>query len=152
MRIPYTPRSLTTMIQQASMSTERCSITFSPIINQRLTSYVGINALRNRGLSLQPLPRIPTIKPDIYDNACFEQIACAGLTQKFNGSPDHFIPTLNWIHVCQQNEVWYSAAITDNGASIDLVQQFSKVPLSLLIKDQAKIIWTRLDSEIHVFT
>jgi hypothetical protein len=42
------------------------------------------------------LPVVPVIltKPDIYDNAKFEQIACAGLAPKYDGSPDNLVPML----------------------------------------------------------
>jgi hypothetical protein len=42
---------------------------------------------------------MPTHRPSIapkhgtYDNACFEQIAFTGLSQKQDSSPDNLIPT-----------------------------------------------------------
>jgi hypothetical protein len=79
--------------------------------------------------------------PDIYDNARFEQIACAGLQPKYNGSPDELIPTLNTIHIRRQNEAWYSATflIQDN-IQIDLVRQFSQAHLDA-VQNKAKPLW-----------
>lgn len=48
---------------------------------------LAINTLKDRGVS-PPLTATVTPKaPDIFDNARFEQIACAGLQPKYNGSP-----------------------------------------------------------------
>jgi hypothetical protein len=70
---------------------------FSPISNQRSNlsqveqlndaefqtmASVFIQTMRSRGLSLPSIPIITPPKSDIYDNARFEQIACAGLSQK----------------------------------------------------------------------
>jgi hypothetical protein len=60
----------------------------------------------------QPLQQLVTsrdITPDIYSNARFEQIACAGLSVKFDGTAENLIPTLDLIHICRLNEVWNSA-------------------------------------------
>jgi len=37
--------------------------------------------------------------PYIYSNARFEQITCAGLSTKFDGSAETLIPTLDLIHI-----------------------------------------------------
>jgi hypothetical protein len=89
------------------------------------------DALTARNL---PLPRAlsssHSAKHEIYDNARFEQIACTGLPQKYDGSPDNLIPTLNLIHIRRLNEVWGDATyFTRNGVKIDLIQHFSKVTL-----------------------
>jgi hypothetical protein len=70
---------------------------FSPISNQcsnlsqveqlsdaefQTMASVFIQTMRSRGLSLPSIPIITPPKSDIYDNARFEQIACAGLSQK----------------------------------------------------------------------
>jgi hypothetical protein len=75
----------------------------------------GLRLLRHRSVVCSPinptlapvnsplLPSTPDSTPipkvDIYDNARFEQIACAGLTAKYDGSPEQLIPTLNLIHL-----------------------------------------------------
>jgi len=46
---------------------------------------------------------------DICSNTHFEQIACAGLSVKFDGSSENLIPTSDLIHICCINEVWNSA-------------------------------------------
>jgi len=107
------------------------------------------DALTARNL---PLPRAlslsQTAKHDIYDNARFEQIACAGLPQKYDGSPDNLIPTLNLIHIRRLNEVWGDATyFTRNGAKIDLIQHFSKVTLQE-VKDYVTKIWSAPDANI----
>jgi hypothetical protein len=52
------------------------------------------------------------------------------LPQKYDGSPDNLIPTLNLIHIRRLNEVWGDATyFTRNGVKIDLIQHFSKVTL-----------------------
>lgn len=91
--------------------------------------------------------------PDIYSNARFEQIACAGLSMKFDGSAETLIPTLDLIHIRRINEVWNSATyITDEqGKLLDLIHHFSKVPLEL-IKQQAKILWDSTESEVQRHT
>ena len=82
----------------------------------RLLSHHILDALRSRGLDsplVPPNPRttsvaVPAVAPatvttlvlansDIYDNACFEQIACAGLSQKYNGSSDQLSAHLSSI-------------------------------------------------------
>jgi len=68
------------------------------------------NALKARRIPL-PRPLSSTVaKPVIYDNAHFEQIACTGLVQKYVGSPNNLIPTLNLIHIRRQDEVWEPTA------------------------------------------
>jgi len=58
------------------------------------------DAMRARGLPLpQEITATSSSKPDIYDNASFDRITCAGLPQKYDGSPDNLIPTLNLIHI-----------------------------------------------------
>jgi hypothetical protein len=86
--------------------------------------------------------------PDIYANARFEQIACAGLPVKFDGSPEQLIPTLDLIHIRRINEVWHSATyVKKNNVVIDLIHQFSKVTLAD-IQNQAKVLWTAPDVEL----
>ncbi len=88
---------------------------------------LSLNTLHDRGISfsrsMQPAPKTT----DIFDNAKFEQIACAGLQPKYNGSPDELIPTLKAIHIHHQNEVWYAATfIIQEGKSTDLVRNFKQ--------------------------
>jgi hypothetical protein len=113
---------------------------FSPISNQwsnlsqveqlsdaelQTMASVFLQTMRSRGLSLLSLPIITPPKSDIYDNARFEQSACAGLSQKYDGTPDPLIPTLNLIYLCRQNEVWNEATfMSANGVIVDLVHQF----------------------------
>jgi len=116
--------------------------------SQTLSRYV-LTTLRSWGLTLPtiaPTPNLsPTVPPapvptvvttpiasrsDIYDNARFEQIACTGLSQKYNGSPDQLIPTLNLIHLRRQNEVWFGATfLTIDDKMIDLIKDFSRLTL-----------------------
>jgi hypothetical protein len=126
-----------------------------------------LDALRSRGLSSPPVPPnpgtplvavsavapatvtppVPT-KPNIYDNTHFERIACAGLSQRYDGSPDHLIPTLNLIHLCWQNEVWYTATfLTIEGKVIDLVKDFSRVTLESA-KQQAIQLWSMPNANV----
>jgi hypothetical protein len=49
--------------------------------------------------------------PNIFDSTKFEQILCAGLTPKYDGSSASLIPTTNAIHIRHKNEVWYLATI-----------------------------------------
>jgi len=52
------------------------------------------DAMRARGLPLpQEITATSSSKPDIYDNASFDRITCAGLPQKYDGSQDNLIPT-----------------------------------------------------------
>jgi hypothetical protein len=88
------------------------------------------------------------LMPDIYANAHFEQIACAGLATKFDGSSEQLIPTLDLIHIRRINEVWNSATyIKRNGVMIDLIHNFSKVTLAD-VQHQAKMLWATSDVEI----
>jgi len=113
---------------------------------------VLLQTLCKRGLSI-PVPLTVTPpKSDMYNNAYFEQIACAGLSQKYDGTPDPLIPTLNLIHLRRQNKVWYEATFMSvNGVKNDLVHQFSKNLLST-IKDQAKQLWSLLDAPVQRHT
>jgi hypothetical protein len=102
---------------------------------------LAINTLRDRGVSTPTtVPQAPKT-PDIFDNARFEQIACAGLQPKYNGSPEELIPTLNMIHIRRQNEVWYAATfLPQDGDQVDLVRQFSQVRLET-VKNNASLLW-----------
>jgi hypothetical protein len=102
---------------------------------------LALNTLRDRGVHLPPiLPSAPKT-PDIFDNARFEQIACAGLQEKYDGRPDSLIPTLNAIHIRRQNEVWYSATfVMQDGLQLDIVRNFSKLRLETVL-NQAKLLW-----------
>jgi hypothetical protein len=133
----------------------------------RLLSHHVLDALRSRGLSSPPVPpnpRTPSVavpafapvtvtppvptRPDIYDNARFEQIACAGLSQCYDMSPDQLIPTLNLIHLCRQNEVWYTATfLTAEGKVIDLVKDFPRITLESA-KQQATQLWSMPNANI----
>jgi hypothetical protein len=140
---------------------------FSPISNQRSNlsqveqlsdaelqtmASVFLQTMRSCGLSLPSLPIIMPPKSDIYDNARFEQIACAGLSQKYDGTLDPLIPTLNLIHLRRQNEVWYEATfMSANGVTVDLVHQFSKASLTT-VKDQAKRLWSLLNASVQRHT
>jgi hypothetical protein len=57
------------------------------------------DALKARGLPLPSSLPSSAVKNDIYNNTGFKQIACAGLPQKYDRSPDNLIPTLNLIHI-----------------------------------------------------
>jgi hypothetical protein len=106
---------------------------------QVLTS-LALNALRTRGISMNAIPHVPKV-PDIFDNAKYEQIACAGLQLKYNGSPDELIPTLNMIHIRRQNEVWYAATfLRQDNSNIDLVRQFSQIKQET-VQSKAKELW-----------
>jgi hypothetical protein len=64
-------------------------------------------------------------KPNIYDNAKFEQISCMGLAHKYDSSPDNLVPMLNLIHLWCQNKVWYSTTfLSVYGQKIDLIKDF----------------------------
>jgi hypothetical protein len=91
--------------------------------------------LQTRGVQLQlPPPPLPPQLLDPCDNAKYEQIACASLKPRYNGSAKELIPTLNLFHIRRQNETWYPATILklQDGTSVDLVQQFSKVQTETL--------------------
>jgi hypothetical protein len=61
---------------------------------------LALAALRNQGLPMPMMPAsVATPKPDIYDNAQFEHITCAGLPKKYDGSPDNLIPMLTFTFV-----------------------------------------------------
>jgi hypothetical protein len=102
---------------------------------------------------IQTLVSPPKHLPDIYANARFEQIACAGLAIKFDGSAENLIPTLDLIHVRHINEVWNSATYIANskGTTLDLIHHFSKIQLNT-VKQQAKTLWDGADSEINGHT
>jgi hypothetical protein len=70
---------------------------------------LAINTLRNLGIEFNTSVPQTLKKPDIFDNAKYEQIACNGLQPKYDGSPDELIPTLNAMHIRRQNEAWYVA-------------------------------------------
>jgi hypothetical protein len=76
-----------------------------------------LEAMRVRGLSIPcELTSSSSVRHDMYNNTCFTQIACIGLTQKYDGSPDNLIPTLNLTHIRHLNEVWGAATyFTQNG-------------------------------------
>jgi hypothetical protein len=97
---PVTPaqqgRSSSTLFQDQTTSTN-----FRDLNNEELQVLVtlAINTLRDRGIAFNTtIPSAPKV-PDIFDNAKFEQIACAGLQPKYDGSPNELIPTLNAIHI-----------------------------------------------------
>jgi hypothetical protein len=91
-------------------------------------------------------------KPDIYDNARFEQIACAGVSQCYDESPNQLMPTLNLIHLCRLNEVWYTATfLTIEGKVTDLVKDFSRITLESA-KQQATQLWSMPDANIQRHT
>jgi hypothetical protein len=115
-----------------------------------LLSNAIMAAMSTRGLSNMPQSIVSSSgKPDIYDNARFEQIACAGLQQKYDGSPDQLIPTINLVHIRRQNEVWSSATyIMQDGKKIDMIQQFSQV-LPQTVQDQAKLLWDDPDVDTN---
>lgn len=66
---------------------------------------LAISAFCYRGISVSSLVPPAPKTPDIFDDANFEQIACAGLGPKDNGSLDELIPTLKAINIRCQNEV-----------------------------------------------
>jgi len=97
--------------------------------------------LWERGITIPNPPIIPR-PPDAFKNAKYEQIACAGLKPRYNGSPNELIPTLNLIRIHQQNETWCPAIfITDaSGVTINLMQEFSKVDGTTVLS-RAKSVW-----------
>lgn len=116
---------------------------FTDISNEDLQvlTNLALNALKDRCI-LYPPPIPPTPKPpDVFDNAKYEQIACAGLQPRYNGSPDELIPTLNMIHIRRQNEVWYAATfLSQDGSKTDLVRHFSQVKQET-VQNKAKELW-----------
>lgn len=58
-------------------------------------------------VTITPEPK----QPNMFDNAKFEQLACAGLTPTYDSSAAGLIPMLNAIHIRRKNEVWYSATM-----------------------------------------
>lgn len=91
------------------------------------------DALKARGLPLPSSLPSSAVKNDIYNNTGFKQIACAGLPQKYDRSPDNLIPTLNLIHIRWQNEVWEPATyFLHKGKTVDLMHKFLKVLLSTI--------------------
>jgi hypothetical protein len=75
-----------------------------------------------------------------------KQIACTGIKPLYDGSPQELIPTLNAIHIRSQNESWYRATfILQDGETLDLVRQFSKVKHNVVL-NQARLLWADLDS------
>jgi hypothetical protein len=79
---------ITTLPRRAPVP--RADDAFADLGDQEVQQLLALtfNALKARGI---PLPRSlpsPASKHDVYDNARFEQITCAGLAQKYNGSPD----------------------------------------------------------------
>ncbi len=115
---------------------------FSELNNDELFALVTLanKTLKERGAATTS-PQANPKEPDIYDNAKFEQIACAGLQPKYDGTADKLIPILNLIHIRRQNEVWYCATfLQQEGQSIDLVRQFSKVT-SATVLQRAQDLW-----------
>jgi hypothetical protein len=53
---------------------------------------IALSAMQSRGLSPPLAAPSPTSKPDIHSNTRFEQMAYAGLSSKYDGSPDNLIP------------------------------------------------------------
>jgi hypothetical protein len=113
---------------------------------------LAINTLRNRGIAIPGVPS-PILKtPEIFDNAKFEQIACAGLDIKYDGSPERLIPTLNAIHIRRQNEVWFTATfMIQDGSKLDMVRNFSQLRQETVL-NQAKHLWNipNASTERHV--
>jgi hypothetical protein len=142
MQLPVTPRHTETPTDQfLHRSNERKD--FSDLNNDELQVLVtlAINALKDRGITFHPSVPVAPRVPDIFDNAKFEQISCAGLQPKYNGSPDELIPTLNAIHIRRQNEVWYSATfLVQQGASVDLIRNFSQITQDT-VQAKAKELW-----------
>ncbi len=63
-------------------------------------------ALQERGVDTTNFS-ILSKPPDMFNNTKFEQIACTSLKPQYDSMADTLIPTLNPIHIRQQNEVWY---------------------------------------------
>jgi hypothetical protein len=113
---------------------------------------LAINTLRDRGIAVPGMvpPMLKT--PDIFDNAKFEQIACAGLDTRYDGSPERLIPTLNAIHIRRQNEVWFAATfMIQDGSKLDMVWNFSQLCQETVL-NQAKHLWNtpNASTERHV--
>jgi hypothetical protein len=96
-------------------------------------------------------PRPPTIvppvlpatprQPDMCENAKVEQIICSGLKPAYDGSSARLLPTLNLIHIRRKNEVWQPATfLTNNGATIDLVQNFSQVTEAIVLAQARRLL------------
>jgi hypothetical protein len=93
----------------------------------QILATLALNALHDRGILFPKTMHLTPKTPDIFDNAKFEQIACAGLQPKCNGSLDELIPTINAIHIWHQNKVWYSATfMVQQGISFDLIGFFPR--------------------------
>jgi hypothetical protein len=124
------------------------SLNFNDLNDEELQvlTNLALNALKNRGI-LYPPPIPPTPKPpDIFDNANYEQIACACLQPTYNGSPDELILTLNMIHIRHLNKVWYAAMFLFQGNSnIDLVRRFSQVKQET-VQNKARELWDNPNS------
>jgi hypothetical protein len=107
---------------------------------------LAINTLRDRGLTIPSMVPQASRTPNIYDNAKFEQIACAGLEPKYDGSPEKLIPTLNAIHIRRQNEVWFDATfMVQDGSKLDMIRNFSQLHQETILT-QAKYLWNSPDA------
>jgi hypothetical protein len=75
-------------------------------------------------------------------HATYEQIACLGLKQKYNGTPAELILMLNLIHICHQNKKWYPATFiqSTDSTKMDLVHHFSIVTHAKVLA-RAKLLW-----------
>jgi hypothetical protein len=99
-----------------------------------------------------PVIPAPTRQPDMWENAKVEQIICSGLKPAYDGSSERLLPTLSLIHIRRKNEVWQPATfIKDNGATIDLVQNFSQVTEAIVLA-QARRLWSAPDASLQSHT
>ena len=99
-----------------------------------------------------PVIPVPTRQPDMWENAKVEQIICSGLKPAYDGSSERLLPTLSLIHIRRKNEVWHPATfIKDNGATIDLVQNFSQVTEAIVFA-QARRLWSVPDASLQSHT
>jgi hypothetical protein len=155
MNIPWSPlTNLPPLAERASppmRNSTRHPMSMADLADAEIQQLLALtfDALTARNL---PLPRALSLshsaKNDIYDNARFEQITCTGLPQKYDGSPDNLIPTLNLIHICRLNEVWgYATYFIRNGIRIDLIQHFSKISLQE-VKEHVTMAWSAPDASL----
>jgi hypothetical protein len=102
--------------------------------------------LRDHGSTLTNIVTPEDKGPNMFDNAKFEQIACAGLQPKYDGTAAQLIPTLNAIHIRQNNEVWYSATfLIQDSTKLHLIQHFSKAKHDVILQ-QAAVLWDNPNS------
>lgn len=96
---------------------------FTSLNNNELCILVSLanKTLQERGVATTNFC-ILSKSPDMFNNAKFEQIACTGLKPQYDSMTDALIPTLNPIHIRQQNEVWYLVTFLQDGIQVNLIR------------------------------